>query len=662
MYHLASPRHYLEVGRVDFVPAIRGSYTPALSHMHYALFVALRLDCGAKLVNLVMSVVLLLLAFEVGRAWGSRLAGAVAGTLLALTPLVAWEAGTAYLDNALATLGLGTLLLLLQGIRRRRRSWLVAGGLLAGGALFTRYQAIPLVAALALVAGVTLAVSRRRWRGSLAGALLLAIGLALLVPLPHWARNLWQAGNPIFPLLDHVFPTRIWFDAHDLDFFNRTNFDNFGFGRDGISLLLAPWRLVLQETGFNGHDQQALGLIWLVLLPTALLGAFRRARNLPLAIAAFLVFGGWFLTMQVARYLLPVLALGAVLAGLGIAGLARGRHGTVAAVALLALASAVVQSPGALSTETDLALAGEARERFLDARVSSHRVLRQQVAELAEDATVWAFMDQGAVYYYPRRVLGDWFGPHKYSRIAASLLPFAFRPGQEVVATLESWGVTHVLLNLPATPGFRPDGSDPEALLSLRDPVLAEHLELLYSDRGVFLYAFDAAAAPAAERQPRIGANRLSNPSFETPLAGAGIGWGVVGEPAVVPDALGAPAGERVLRTDLENYPFQYFDTRGGGRFLATCQARAEGGEPALMRLQVLWIDDGGEIVDSAISVRSSAAGRYVRLSATFTAPAAAARGIFHVLGHESDWVRIDDVTLREILPGEPGEAAPARP
>ena len=649
MYHLAMPKHYLEVGAIDFYPNIRGAYIPALSQMHYALFIGIGLDAGAKFAALGLSLALIAAAFETGRAAAGKLAGALAASFVALTPLVVSLAGTAYTDTACAALGLAAFLCALEGIRRGRRGMLPLSGILIGGALFTRSQAVFQAAALAVacLAAAIPVLRRRGW--PLARGLLLAGALGLAIPLPFWLHNAWFTGNPVYPLLDHVFPSRGWSNAADLETFNRTNMRAFGLGRSLLDLLALPWRLVIREGSFDAGGGHALGLMALAALPLALRGSFRR-RNLPFALGALVLVLTWFWSMQVVRYLLPALSLGAVLAAAGLVP-ALGRRPLIPLAAAAAAGCLLLgMQAGKFIAERDLALAGRDRDLYLDARLPTHRALREGVSRLPAGAVIWAFMDQQAVYYYPRTVIGDFFGPNKYPLIARSFSPFSFRDGKEVMARLESWGATHILLNLLAVPGIhpRPGTEERDGLLFLKDPVLRDRLDLLFADQDVFLFRL---APPSGLADPppgvALGENVIRDPSFQALGSGPEGGWGIQGKPGVVAET-GGSGPESALRTDSGAPAFQVFPAEPGAMYRFACRARSESGEPAPLRVHVQWLAGKRRRDGSSVAVLET--GReYREETAVFTAPLEAVRAVLVLCGHLPSWVRVTNVALRKI-------------
>ena len=117
-------------------------------------------------------------------------------------------------NHFLALFAVPMLLAAYQVMRRFDRSSAILAGLVVGGALLSKFQALYLLAPLviwALVRAVSLIVRRYRGDQELPGpkAIAIAIGLtagvALLVMLPHLGSNWVSYSNPMYPLMPDVF-------------------------------------------------------------------------------------------------------------------------------------------------------------------------------------------------------------------------------------------------------------------------------------------------------------------------------------------------------------------------------------------------------------------------------------------------------------------------
>ncbi len=107
-------------------------------------------------------------------------------------------------DHVLAFFAIPIALTFRRLWRTPTPSTAVAFGLMASGALLTKYQAISLLLGPALALAVRLVVQLIRRRGELARALLLSATTVVLATTPHWLANTIWYGNPVYPYLLNV--------------------------------------------------------------------------------------------------------------------------------------------------------------------------------------------------------------------------------------------------------------------------------------------------------------------------------------------------------------------------------------------------------------------------------------------------------------------------
>ncbi|MGA7741584.1 MAG: hypothetical protein WBP56_15890 [Polyangia bacterium] len=185
------------------------------------------------------------------------------------------------------------------------------GLMIAGGAL-TKYQALSLLipVALFLLVGTVRAIPQHRGRilKFLASGPGLVAVVALLATVSHWLANLIWHGNPVYPLLGKLFPSRPWVP-----------------GWQGL-IPVADWRPTgtlierLRETSIAAfkfsfvphdwypfhHDVPVFGFLFTLSLPL-LLFVRRSGRTWLLATGAMIGVFVWYWTYHQDRYLQALL-------------------------------------------------------------------------------------------------------------------------------------------------------------------------------------------------------------------------------------------------------------------------------------------------------------------------------------------------------------------
>jgi hypothetical protein len=219
--------------------------------------------------------------------------------------------------------------------------------------------------------------------------------------------------------------------------------------------LLVPFRLTFQPGAFGASGTTGVGYAYLFLLPLLLL-VRGRGRTVRLLMSYVLV-GGlmWFYTSQQTRFLLPWLLAAAVLGGLALDRVLRGRvHLHRGFSAVLGSLGLVVLLAGGTRWPTSLPpLGGAAREAYLRQHLPHYDRVERINTLLPPDAILYAFGEEGRRYHYRCRTLGDWFGPTAYGRFLPDGDP------EDLLARFRRLGVTHLMVPDdfpdPALRGFR---------------------------------------------------------------------------------------------------------------------------------------------------------------------------------------------------------------
>jgi 4-amino-4-deoxy-L-arabinose transferase-like glycosyltransferase len=419
-------------GGAPFLPDLRFPVFPQANEMLFALVMLFAPDLAAHGVQWLMTALTASLVW----VWGRDAFGAAAGRLAAAVylgaPIVAYLAGSGYVDAGLTLFATAAL----YAVRRWRgtgeRRWLLLAALFAATAADVKYLGLFFLG----VVGLTILLghlpergSRERWR-----AVLLFGAVALAALVPWYGRIYAWTGNPVFP---YFFGGGPWAPI---------NFHGFGgssLGERLVRLARLPWDTVF-ERGRYGF-QPPYSPVFLVSLPLALLAAARDAQQRRLlalsAIYAFLCLS----LPPDSRYLVPVTPLLAVSAA-GIAARFTDRRLLIAGLCAACLL------PGALYALYRLHLQGPppftpaTREAWLSRRLP----LYPAVAFLNRGSSVtWALHAENMHYYARDRFLGDWYGPASFARVLNGLA----NP-EDLHGRLRRLGADHLLIAAGQAPGL----------------------------------------------------------------------------------------------------------------------------------------------------------------------------------------------------------------
>ena len=483
-YHLALPDWFLRTGRVGFDRASIYTSFPLLTEMLYAAALALRGPSIAKLVHLESGVLALLLVADLARAHAPR-AWPLAALAIAADPTFLWEATVAYSDLPLLLFSTATLEALLATRDDPGPTPLLRVALFSGACAATRYPGLLLPVALGVAWTLSPWMSLRS-RRALAVALITGVGAFLL---PWLVRNTLATGNPLAIGAFHpLFLRQMFRFNHDI-----------GMGHGPLALLLGPVNVSLRAEpnhythGF-GYLVGPLHLVGAVAILLAPRSPLRRS----LALAAALFFVGWFVSVQEARYLLPlgpVLAIGAAAALEDLLRESSPRAWAAPwAVALLSLALAWSVFSPSLGPVVRVALGPIAPSRVerLEPAARLGETLRQQLPPGARvlslfESRAWYLRGFDQVFFHVNQGAPSWAELHD-ARVRGRLC-----------AWLSDRGVTHVLINSTMYQRTPPTAvgpyQDADIMADMRATLrlLQQSATVAFREQGIVVYALDPA-------------------------------------------------------------------------------------------------------------------------------------------------------------------------
>ncbi|MGH9367163.1 MAG: ArnT family glycosyltransferase [Thermoanaerobaculia bacterium] len=461
LYHLPYAKAFAATGGVPFLASLRFPVFPQLMELLFSGMLLFADDVAAQSLQALVTILTAGLVF----VWGREAFGRTAGWLGAATylgnPIVAYLAGTAYVDPGVSLFATAALFAVWRWRRSREHAWLILAAVFASSAAATKYLGLFFVAAIGTIVLLTPA-PRARWRNVLHFT---AVAAAILIP--WYGRILLHTGNPLFPYFPALFGSSVWEHA-----------------RRGLravsplSVLTLPWDLVVRRETFNW--QPPVSPVYLVALPLALFAAFRdeRVRRMLLLALAYALFA---LSLpRDPRYFLPILPLVSVAAGAGLARLPLTRR------PLLAGAVSVLLLPGWFYVAWQirglgaLPVTAQQRNEFLSRHLPAYPAIRYMNRTRGRDYTMYAFHAENMVYFAEGRFLGDWSGPASFEKVLTSgATPEALH------SKLRAFGVDYLLVMKERAPP-----------LPLDDPQFTKRFRVVYSDPHTRVFALAGPRLP----------------------------------------------------------------------------------------------------------------------------------------------------------------------
>lgn len=355
-YHLAAPKVWLRAGRIIYLPWDHHSNFPFLLEMLYLPMLSLGSISAAKLCHWLCGVLLVASVGSLGnwvrgavgeggttgKPQGDFPVGSVAAVILASTPIILWEATTAYIDLATALFAWLSLKLLVVGHTPTRPDDVVSNhssiddtpatshlprtllpsAILMGFALGTKYTVLGFWG-MVLVGLFTSEVARERriTVGTIQKVALWGI-VALAIGAPWFIKNIVNTGNPVYPFAYDIFGGKYWSKQNAQQYAEEQK--RFGLGKDPQALLTGPWTVTMElstpippgrQWVYTEYKVFALSPVFVAILLTVPFLASRLSVLSRISLLYGLgVFLFWFFVMQQTRYLIPALPAFAVVA------------------------------------------------------------------------------------------------------------------------------------------------------------------------------------------------------------------------------------------------------------------------------------------------------------------------------------------------------------
>jgi 4-amino-4-deoxy-L-arabinose transferase-like glycosyltransferase len=456
-YHLAVPKIWIEQGQITPVPGIHHSNFPFAFDNLYILGLTWGGHAGAKAFVLASLVFGLMALFGIARQVYGKQAGWWAALTFVTAPVVLWLTGTAYIDvpNGLyAGLGIVLAALYVRQPDERRYLWLAAVSL--GLAMGTKYTGLQTLFAVGLVLLLAMGARKRLGEGLKLGTM--AAGLALLIALPWFAKNVAWVQNPVYPFFYERLGGKDW-DARRAEIYQREQrtfgvarpesegfqrevkpgLDFSKFGHAVLGLAYQPGRFVNPgQTQGAGNPLGAIGVAVLASLLGWMISGRGKSFELTQIAVILLSFAMWFVLSQQSRYIVTLAVPLAIMLGGGILRLKIGQLlGFVAAAQ--AVYSLYLLNASHLQAQLMLLTGRTSQAEYQQTRIPLYESAVEINANL-KDAKI-ALYDE--VFGYVLDVPYFWANPGH-----STIIPYdSLNTGAELAQWFRDNGFTHVYIS-----------------------------------------------------------------------------------------------------------------------------------------------------------------------------------------------------------------------
>jgi 4-amino-4-deoxy-L-arabinose transferase-like glycosyltransferase len=456
LYHLPYARFYVEHHGLALNPYIRFPLNTHNIDLLYSLSLLFYDDILAHLFHASFAFLTALGIYSLGKMVSGRRTGVIAAMIFLLDPNVLHLMKTSYVDLGFTAFVFLSFYGLIMWSRSGQNSWLYIVGFASGIAAGSKYigiMLIPIYAAWIVIEGRKIS------------PVIKYLSLAVIFGSPWLIRNYIVSGNPIFPLGGNIFGySWLWSKADSIDQINELTW---GLKKDLSSLLHLPLDFIYNIHKFReyiGRDVVPWGMI--PVFPAFLMfGRFNRfGKKLCIFVYANILF--WFFSTQILRYLVYLFPMMALLSALVLVTLFSfvheklkivgskfhlnphtallARTGRIAAIAIVFVFFAYLRTPYMQylmnGDNTPLPVTRTARQEYIANRVTGYRLL--QIANKEPSSAIYQIGFENAFYFAKGKIIGDWFGPARYS-----LIVDVYNNTEKLYNTLASMHVQLFLVN-----------------------------------------------------------------------------------------------------------------------------------------------------------------------------------------------------------------------
>jgi 4-amino-4-deoxy-L-arabinose transferase-like glycosyltransferase len=440
-YHLALPKIYLQKHYLSFERTLTGALYPDNIGMLYALAIGLHGASMAQVLHWFMGTACLFFVWVFSRSYFDEKVGVWATAVFCFTPVLVFFAPLGYVDVGLCFFQFLGCWALFNWIESQDRRALLLSGVFTGLAMGSKHAGLFMwLCGLIAVAGASL--YRREGLGLAGRRLLVFGGIALCLAAPWYGRALWEAGNPVWPVANHLFGGLPY----------KGSFSVGGAGATEVAMAPSLERIVnllylcassLWEWAWNDQLgwQRATGIYFVAFLPGLLV--YGRQRRV-LLLAAFCLLYYLLMVLYIdgnPRYNLFLFAFMSVLVGFVAERMVQGRlwrwRPAAQAIFLATLLGNLGHSYALSWSAIDYVFSDKSPEQYLVENEDNYRAYRFINQNLPASAVV---LLQGMVkgYYCDRPYLWD----HPYQMLIQYR---EYKTAEQLLQRLKELKITHVV-------------------------------------------------------------------------------------------------------------------------------------------------------------------------------------------------------------------------
>ncbi|MCX7765782.1 MAG: glycosyltransferase family 39 protein [Candidatus Sumerlaeia bacterium] len=476
VYHLTNPKKYLSAGGFVYMPFLLYENMPHYLNLLYGWLMSYGTESAPRLFHFSLGIATAIVIWQICIRYFDKLTAGLSVAIFLTTPLITAEMSVAMVDVGLAFFFLLGLMALFfwDDSTGREQKWLWVAGIFAGIQAGCKYQG---VYGLIALLGCLIFIQLKRFSlGATIKAILYFLTPAFLLLLPWLIKNVIMVRNPVYPNLYSIFGGRDWTAEHTQQM--RIWLGSMGMGKSVLDFFLLFWRLPIKGWYYYSRFAGIITPFYFLPLPLLLIfrcgvkhrdwqseseKSFSQNKLTYLMITALIYLIVWFTGSQQLRFLIPSLALFAILSGVALGILLQRIATAMPRISniLNALCLGCIVATGILAEPIDFLLLGQHlnvtlgrcdRDTFLAGSISDYKMVKYINQHLPPKARVLMLFDNRG-YYLQREYIAE--GTFEVSRIAA-VIGKASSP-EDILKFCQKFGITHILLHQVFWQGYSGD-------------------------------------------------------------------------------------------------------------------------------------------------------------------------------------------------------------
>lgn len=485
VYHLNVPKIYLQEHRFIPIPHIVASNMPFNIEMLYTIALSIKNPVIAKLIHFTFGILTLFCIYSFCKRYFSPQVGLWSAVIFYLNPVTLFVANISYIDLAvtfyffLAWYGFFLWSDTANQDSNKGR-WLILMAIFCGIMMGAKYTAVFGTFVLGIGILIKLYFLERANFLKISKKILLFVGISSIFVVPWFIKNYLFTGNPIYPAAYNLFGGLNW-DKELADQFAKWQLNTKG-GKEILSYLLLPWQMTVHGNYGLVFDG-ILSPLYLIFIPFLIFLKEKNKVIIYLLCYSLSFFILWALSIQILRYLLPILPMWSIIVSFIIDGLSR--QGKIHRIViwtptLLILLSIQLPHLFQYSTEVLTAAGLETKDSYLSRTFQPYKVFKYINEKLDKKAKL-LFLWENRGFYCEREYLADSFFQ------ASHILKMIRKCGSAdaLLEELKKRGITHILINKQLVALFY---TQKGGEIKIIEEFIGRYCNFVYAENDVDLY------------------------------------------------------------------------------------------------------------------------------------------------------------------------------